>query len=270
MHDGTADERDFAAARFWEQRLSDDYTLKGVGFRRLGLKYNRWMYAVRRHVFLDTVSSAGIDVPSAQVLDVGSGTGFYVDLWVELGAKRITGVDITETAVARLQERHPDLMFRRADVGEEISPLEPTTYDVVSAMDVLFHIVDDRRFANAIRNIHDALRPGGCFVWSDYFLRRREWRIRHQACRSLAEIERTLAETGFEIVTRRPMFFLMANPLDAGRVTRALWYAAAGLVSRSEKLGDLAGRKLLPVEIRKVSSKTEGPSTEIMVCRRRA
>lgn len=269
VDDGMRGAPDFRADSFWDQRLQRDYTLKGVGFRRLGLEYNRWMYAVRRDVFMETVRSTGLDIGRSDILDVGSGTGFYVDLWAELGASSVSGVDISETAVARLRDRHPQMTFSRADVGDEISPLPSSSYDAVSAMDVLFHIVDDRRFRNAIGNIHGALKPGGLFVWSDYFLHGREWRIQHQACRSLADIEGILDGSGFEISQRGPMFVLMANPLDAGWFVRMLWYAAASLVSVSERFGGAVGRILYPREKRLIASRAEGPSTEIMVCRKR-
>lgn len=258
----------FGAASFWEGRLDRDFSLKGVGFRRLGLNFNRWMYEVRKDVFLETIAATGLSVTDAEVLDVGCGTGFYLDRWAELGARSISGIDITATAIARLKAEHPNADLSTGDVGEPVSPLPGGSYDAVSAMDVLFHIVDDARFANAIANIAAALKPGGLFIWSDYFIRGREWRIEHQACRSLDHIERVLDDAGFEILGRRPMFYLMANPLDAGRLARASWYAAAAIISLSEKLGDFAGRKLYPHEKRLLASKTEGPSTEIMICRR--
>ena len=37
---------------YWEQRLSEHYTLGGVGYLGLGEGFNDWMYRVRRHVFL--------------------------------------------------------------------------------------------------------------------------------------------------------------------------------------------------------------------------
>src|SRR5690625_2054253 len=36
---------------FWNQRLADDWSESGVGYRALGRPFNNWMYRVRRHVF---------------------------------------------------------------------------------------------------------------------------------------------------------------------------------------------------------------------------
>ena len=71
---------------FWEQRLGEDWTLSGVGYQALGRPFNTWMYRVRRSVFLREVSALKLPLQTARVLDVGSGTGFYVRRWQELGA----------------------------------------------------------------------------------------------------------------------------------------------------------------------------------------
>jgi len=255
--------------QYWEDRLSSDFSLNGVGFRRLGPSFNKWAYKVRGERFRAVVAGLGIDWAGADVLDVGSGTGFYIDRWDELGVRRVTGVDVTETAVKALSSRFPDKTFLRLDIGTAIDGLEPASFDAVSAMDVLFHIVDDAAFARAIQNVGTLLKPGGVFIWSDAFLHRPAVRIRHQVSRPLADIERTVAEAGLSIESRVPMFVLMNNPVDVRNpVVRGAWLAAAGLLSLSDRLGDWAGRRLYPVELRLAARRTEGPTTEIMVCRK--
>src|ERR1043166_8271428 len=107
-----------------------------------------------------------------EVLDVGSGTGFYVDRWLRLGA-RVTGLDLTEIAVAELSRAFPAARFLRADIGASLDgvPLAPGWFDAVSAFDVLFHIVDDAQYARAFENIPSLLRPGGWFLGPENFLR---------------------------------------------------------------------------------------------------
>lgn len=258
----------FDAQGFWEQRLSSDFSLKGVGFSRLGANFNRWAYRIRGEVFTRAVSSLDVDLPSSALLDIGSGTGFYIELWKQLGAKAITGVDLTETAVERLRDRYPDATFVRADIADEAVPLEPGSYDVVSAMDVMFHIVEDDRFDRAIANVASLMRSGGYFVWSDIFVHGRESSIRHMRVRSLARVTRALREAGLQVVDRRPLFFVMNDPLDAAPVARVAWKALAGAISLSERLGEWAGRAVYPLESRLVASRRESPTTEIMVCRK--
>ena len=86
----------------------------------------------------------------ANVLDVGSGTGFYLDVWQRLGVSHITGSDLTEVAVQHLAQRFPAAAHQGIDIGAAAVPLPERAYDAISIVDVLFHIVDDERYAQAL------------------------------------------------------------------------------------------------------------------------
>jgi SAM-dependent methyltransferase len=207
--------------------------------------------------------------PGARVLDVGSGTGFYLGLWRALGAGSITGSDLTEVAVRRLAERHPDVDAVQLDIGEEAVELPAESFDAVSAMDVLFHITDDDRFARALVNIARLLRPGGVLVFSDLFVHRAPWRAPHQAIRSLGAVRTTIAGAGLIEELRRPMLVLLNAPVDTrSRAFRGTWWTLRTAALRGEAAGWLAGAAAYPVEVALARVLREGPSTEIMVCRR--
>ncbi len=269
----------FQARDYWERRLRDHDSLEGVGYLRLGHRFNRWMYRIRGEVFdrlarQYVASSRPTSTNDPLVaLDVGSGTGFYVERWLALGA-RVTGVDLTSVAVERLRSRFPDARFLQADIGAPLAePLagEAGTFDVVSAFDVLFHIVDDTCYRQAIANLARLLRPGGLFLWSDNFLHRSAIRVEHQVSRTLAESEAALAEAGFEVIERRPMFVLMNYPADTrSRLARLAWQALVAPAAVSDRLGGLLGAALFPLERALVRRRRESPSTEVMVCRRAA
>ena len=63
------------------------------------------------------------ELATLDVLDVGSGTGFYIDLWRRLGVRSVTGSDIAEKAVEELSARYPSNRFVRLDIGAEEDPL---------------------------------------------------------------------------------------------------------------------------------------------------
>jgi SAM-dependent methyltransferase len=262
----------FDARRYWEARLGRNWNYRGVGFRRLGERFNSWAYRLRGEVFDRVVASHVPDVRNAHVLDIGSGTGFYIEAWLRQGARSIVGVDLTDAAVSQLRRRFPDITFVRGDVGEDLPvPTRQGYFDAATAMDVLFHIVDDRRFNNALKNIAAQLRPGGTFLFSDMFLRKREVRREHVAYRRLRDIERALAAADLEIVTRTPMFVYMMQPLDSdSRLVRGGWTALAAMASVGEPVGDVMGRTLYAIDSRLMRRRgQDSPSTEIMVCRRR-
>ena len=88
---GPAAPESFDNRKYWETRLREHYSLAGVGYLRLGRRFNEWMYRVRGEVF-DRVAAELLPSWSGKaVLDVGSGTGFYVERWLRLGA-RVTGL----------------------------------------------------------------------------------------------------------------------------------------------------------------------------------
>jgi SAM-dependent methyltransferase len=252
---------------YWEQRLGAEYSLGGVGYIGLGEGFNRWGYRARRRVFLRTMRE--FVATGARVLDVGSGTGFYLDRWRELGAGSIVGSDITDVAVSHLARRHPDVEVARFDAGDHTLPWEEESFDAVSAMDVLFHVVDDERFGRALHNAGRLLRPGGVLVFSDLFVHGEPWRAPHQAIRSLEEIAAAVDRAGLEVELRRPMLVLLNAPVDThSRLLRALWTGLRTAALRGETLGTAAGAAVYPFELALAAALREGPSTEIMVCRR--
>ena len=270
---------EFKVRDYWESRLKQDYSLQGVGYKRLGKQYNKWMYRLRAHVFQRVVRGLGADWSNARVLDVGSGTGFYVDQWHKLGVPKVVGLDITEVAVHALRQRFTGDQFHQADVGRELpSPVTrlvtpggaaPGGFDAVSAMDVLFHIVDDGDYARAFRNIASLLRPGGWFIWSDNFLRHETERVMHQVSRPLEESEPAVRAAGFEIVDRRPMFVVMNYPADSkSKLARLGWTAMVAPAALGEPLGWVVGGLLYPVDLVLTGMLKESPSTEVMLCRK--
>lgn len=255
---------------FWQDRLSQDWSETGVGYRALGKQFNMWMYRLRREVFLREIRESPIDPASSRVFDIGSGTGFYVRLWKELGAAEITGSDITAAAVANLRERFPEHEFHEFDATDPQLPVPEGSFDVVNAMDILFHITDDAGHDQAIRNAWRLLRPGGWFVFSENFLHVPEQRGPRQANRSRHRIERSLLGAGFEVVRHAPMFVLMNAQVDSGWLRRRAWGAAMRAATSLPPLGWAAGAALYPLEKRLVRAMPEGPSTELMICRKPA
>jgi SAM-dependent methyltransferase len=259
---------------YWENRLKENFGLHGAGYIGLGRSYNNWLYKVRRKVFVSRIKSMYLDFSDKEVLDVGCGTGFYVGLWKnQIGVRHITGIDITNIAIKNLKGKFPDAEFYRADISsdEDIAFLIRTKkFDVVSAFDVLFHIVDDNKFEKAIKNIHSMLKPKGLFVFSDNFIHGPTIRSTYQVSRSLSHIEKTLFNNGFEIIQRRPMFVLMNTPVDTTKRTpKRLWRDLSLVLQRyGDTAGSTVGCFLYPIEIILVSLLKETASTEIMICRK--
>lgn len=255
--------------RYWEDRLTREYSLGGVGWIGLGRAFNRWMYAVRRRVFARMVRDHVPLDPGARVLDVGSGTGFYLESWQRLGVVAPEGSDLTERATVELRARWPGLAIHRFDVAGAPASLPHAGYDAISAMDVLFHIVDDEGFRSALANLSSLLAPGGRLVFSENFLALAPIGAAHQVSRTEADIRGALREAGLEPVAMRPMFVALNTPIDTrSRLLRLWWSLLNRAAGASELLGFAAGAALYPLELALTRLVRRGPSTKIMVCRR--
>jgi SAM-dependent methyltransferase len=264
--------KDFSPAAYWESRLAATWNLHGVGYRGLGEPYNEWMYRLQTAVFSREVAPLRRDWSRAKVIDIGSGTGHYVNLWRSLGAESVVATDLTNVAVGNLRRRFPGITAHVADIGGDLpGELLASPCDVVSAFAVLFHIVDDRRYARAFENVYRLLKPGGLFVLSENFLHGATLRSEAFVSRTLAEIEAIAASSGFRIIKRVPLFVLMNAPVDtSGVLAQRVWAAATYPVRRVKALGAVAGALLYPVDFALTKVLREGPSTELMVCERLA
>jgi 2-polyprenyl-3-methyl-5-hydroxy-6-metoxy-1,4-benzoquinol methylase len=257
-------------AGYWESRLRQNWGLHGVGHISYGVPYNRWLYKVRRNIFKREMARLGVDWKHSDVLDVGSGTGFWIDAWKGLGVHSITGSDVTQVAVDHLQVAYPDSRFTRLDISGGLENQRPGgPYNVVSAFDVLFHITNDARFADAIANISRLLTPSGYFIFSDNFLHGHGVRGDHQVSRSLQEISDIVAKAGFQIIRRVPMFILMNAPVDIPAPWPLKFWRLAMLPVRAVPLlGSIYGALLYPVELQLTRFLRESPTTEMMICRK--
>src|SRR5205823_4921011 len=127
--------------------------------------YNLACYTLRREVLERALTGAGISLEGRTVLDVGCGTGFFTRYYVERGA-RVTGLDIAAVSIERLRERFPQARFILSDVSEAALA---ERFDIVNAFDVLYHITDDQRWEAALRNLAEAVAPGGVLLVTDRF-----------------------------------------------------------------------------------------------------
>lgn len=264
----------FDAQQYWNSRLREQYSLEGVGWLGMSEPFNRWMYKVRRDVFVRAVSQYLGDLSAARVLDVGSGTGMYVDLWESVGAAEIVASDFSEVAVGKLRERFPAKRVVQLDITSPVERAElgDSRFDVVSAMDMLFHIVDDDAYERAIANLLGLLKPGGFLVFTENLLRGATQRGEHQVSRSQSVIDSLLASNGASQVARRPTFVLMNTPVDSDSALLHFWWRHLGAtVRRGPRIANLVGGTVYVAEtIALRVDRNRGPSTKLAIWRKRA
>lgn len=256
----------FDPKKYWDERLSEHYDLIGVGDISLTINYNQWSYKVTKYrlrkIFRKIISN-----PEAKILDIGSGTGFVIDIWAKQ-TNKINGIDISSTAISRLKQKYPTFNFFELDAGTNSIPLDDNSLDAVSASSVLYHLVEDSSLSFLLQNVHRVLKNGSYFIFSDNFIHGSFFNIEHQKCRTLESYQKLLRENGFEIVDRIPNYVLFNDPVDAkGKFYPRIWYWLTFLSKKSKLFDALIWPLLYPVEIFLTSVKKESPAQEIMICR---
>lgn len=98
-----------------------------------------------------------------KVLDLGCGFGEHCRQFVDRGAKKVVGIDISEKMleVARVENCDPKITYLNMPM-EDIAELQDTFDIVISSL--AFHYVED--FEGVIRNIHNLLKENGIFIFS--------------------------------------------------------------------------------------------------------
>lgn len=267
-------------ARYWNERLGRDFSLAGAGHAGAGLAFNRWAYKVRRKVLLRALREERLCVAGARILELGFGTGFYVELWRASGAAAVTGFDIADVAVQAARARYAALgwRFERADVGTPLELGEERgQHDLATAFDVLFHLVDDRSWQGALDNLAAALKPGGCALITDKF-QKKESGARHVRRRTFQQYREALAARDLSIRSVRPVFIFMNSPTDTSALSKVFWKGCWSLVKlpyrvgRALGLGDLlggaAGAALYLPELALGRILRTGPSTKLLVAQK--
>ena len=106
------------------------------------------------------------------VLDIGSGAGHWIDFYLTaFAAPRVVGAELSAVAAGQLAERYSGdgrVEIVEADVSAAQVGIEGQ-FDVINAIGVMFHIVDDDLWTRAVRNLAGLLAPGGVIVVSGQF-----------------------------------------------------------------------------------------------------
>jgi len=136
------------------------------------------------------LSQAGIDInEKTKVLDIGCGTGDLIQLLAVKGAK-VVGIDISREVVMRTKKRfegNSKVQIFVSRVEDLNFPSE--SFDLVTSITVLQHIVEEGAFLSAVQNIISVLKKGGhlLLLESAPLKKPKEQRVTHKIIRSRHE-----------------------------------------------------------------------------------
>ena len=103
------------------------------------------------------------DLHGKNILDLGCGFGEHCMEFINRGASKVTGIDISSKMlrIAEIENSHPNITYLNLAM-EDISCLNERFDLVISSL--ALHYVED--FSEVVKNVYDLLSPDGIFVFS--------------------------------------------------------------------------------------------------------
>jgi SAM-dependent methyltransferase len=107
-----------------------------------------------------------------QILDIGSGAGHWIKFYDRVfRPSTITGADISEVCVQALRDKFAEeehIQFVNQDITSPDFSLD-RKFDIINAIGVIFHIVEDELWMKGIANLGRHLNEGGVLIVSGQF-----------------------------------------------------------------------------------------------------
>ncbi len=226
----------YCPGEYWTRRLESERSLRGTGHILYSEGYNRWLYRAKRRALRRALGDA---VAQTRALDAGCGSGWVVGQLTAMGAS-VDGFDIAAPAVERLRAQSEGGDFFQLALGEEPIPRPDASYDLVTALDVAYHVVDDQRWENAVAEMARVLRPGGRLMVTDSLGPVDRRASAHVRFRSAQRWRDAASDAGLRLESTGPLYrWLSRDPGRGGfsrlpgRVRGALEYGLETLAPRS-------------------------------------
>jgi SAM-dependent methyltransferase len=198
----------YEPVQYWSTRLAQNFDLRGVGHLEYGPGYNDWLYRQKR-IALDRALRGR--AAGSVALDIGSGIGWVVEYLLDRGF-RVTGCDIAGVAVDRLAEQYPAANFFQLAVGSDAIPRGSESFDVITMIDVAYHIVDSDLWGAAVAEMGRVLKPDGQIVITDGLGSDSIRHAEHVKHRSLREWSEAARMAGLRVARVGPLFTWLSRP----------------------------------------------------------
>jgi hypothetical protein len=148
--------------------FSDGITLR-PGYDPVLVRYH---YNTTENTILDFFTAHGKPKEGLRLLDIGSGAGHWIDFYRSVfRVSQATAVDISGPCVESLQAKYQGdeaVRVMQADIAQPETDLDGE-YDLINAIGVMFHIVDDELWKLAVANLSQRLARGGLMIVGGQF-----------------------------------------------------------------------------------------------------
>jgi len=265
---------DFDQASYWQRRIGGDIDIGVVGHRSLGRAYNEYIYRRRVDVLAAAVKELELDLTKSTVLDVGAGSGYYVEFWQRLGVPTLLGIDLSRDGIARLRKIYTNYNFLCADItNPSMSANIDARFYVITIFDVLYHITDDDDAQQALNSLSSLLKPDGHILAFDHILKRDYVLRQHVKYRSERHYAKMLERAGLEIVERKQLFVFLEPPVVGCKSVDVLIsgvYMVVGVfMKRWSSLGNFIGKLVYQLDSRLSRIGIRTSNHELLIIKKR-
>ncbi len=179
------------------------------------LETRHWWFLGRRAIIFDVIKRF-CGSPSGKALDVGIGTGINGVLLSKAGYS-VDGVEDSEEAMLYVKKNYPGISVLKTSFPS--SSIPPTSYNLVTMLDVVEHMEDD---ISALKAARQALVPGGyvvittpafSFLWTKH-----DELAHHKRRYRKKELKVKLKEAGFETLFISYFNFFLFPAIVAFRI----------------------------------------------------
>jgi SAM-dependent methyltransferase len=204
---------------YWERRLANFCNLEGVGCLGLGRSPNSYIYKAKVRTLERASKELSLPFKDKEILDVGSGIGFWIDYYLGKGAKLVYGVDLAEVAIKYLNEKYSGYDNIKLLKSDFACLTVKRRFDIVNAFDVAYHVVNDELFVRFVENLCKHLKDGGYLLIRDTF-REDYYPIpptTYVKFRSLNTYREILNGAKVEMISLYPMYSILSWPYTGNR-----------------------------------------------------
>jgi SAM-dependent methyltransferase len=114
---------------------------------------------------LSALGRSGAQLVGGRVLEVGCGSGYFLQRLVDYGAATAAGIDLMADRIDQARRRHPNLELRVGNAGE--LPWVDQSFDVVTQFTCLSSVLDPALRQSIASEMWRVLRPSGAVLSYD-------------------------------------------------------------------------------------------------------
>jgi 2-polyprenyl-3-methyl-5-hydroxy-6-metoxy-1,4-benzoquinol methylase len=162
----------YEASKFWDASVYN----QGISDRQT-IDPNQSPYSAKYHycsvemIILKHLYNNTIDTTTSKVLDLGSGSGHWIEFYKLLGVEEISGIDVSEVSINYLDQKYSSdnhTTFYKGKILDIIKDFNET-FNIVNAIGIMFHIVDDVEWRETINKIALLIPDNGIFIVGGHF-----------------------------------------------------------------------------------------------------